>query len=80
MKDFNKFFLNESIKKRFQYKIDKIDIDEFNNDFINKTDELDVETNINILKGVNHSTFFFNMKCDNNESIDHLIEWIKNNY
>lgn len=78
MKRFNEF-LNESMKKRFQYSISKDILDDFENELNKKSNEMDINFTINKIKGLSQIKILLTFNGDEN-NIKNLIDWIKENY
>jgi len=81
MKNFDKFSLNENIKHKDQFIIDNIDIDDFNDEIEQKSNELGININIiDKIQGIRNTRVIVTINANDNVLIDQLKEWVKNNY
>jgi len=81
MKKFNDF-LNESdnhIQSKYQYKIDILDKDDFEDDLKNLSNKYNVIYKINLVSGVNSIIYFITYVGDM-ENIDIINNELKNKY
>lgn len=79
MKNFY-YFLNEKlIIKNFQYILYDTEYDNFEKNIIKKSNDLNIELNINKTIGISNFKVLLSLKGDE-KSIDNLIDWIKNEY
>lgn len=72
-------FLNEDTNKKFQYSIDKNQLENFELELDEKASDMGVDFNMGKTTGVSQIKIFLSLNGDE-QSILELIAWIENNY